>query len=399
MYKFKLKDLIQETLTKEQLMLFSQSTKVQILWEQRVHCSDYISANSNLCEISFDTYIITLKAPKSGWYHVVRTRDAFLIRRESTTQYIGMVKVWEGCTLDTITEYISAINICFENSDELLNNFYHLVYGIEEDLYTKEKTIIWNSYVQNIPNLIINSIYEFGKEENTENNNKISLTLLLQNNNTIAHIEYGGGQFYPEINPRTIKHILFLFENNHVIVFSPNLKSATFNGNKLGKWIWELSAEIIEFFATHLIQSIRIESNTESYNIKDIHLINKLCLREYFCQYKNALSSCGIELTLIPKNTIENNLKSNKSCYVYLMRDDANGYYKIGISNTPQYRERTLQSEKPTISLIVAKEFPIRSIAEAFEFALHKTYENKRLRGEWFDLSPEDAEVLKQALS
>jgi hypothetical protein len=29
-------------------------------------------------------------------------------------------------------------------------------------------------------------------------------------------------------------------------------------------------------------------------------------------------------------------------CYVYLMKDVSNNYYKIGISKTPEYRERTL---------------------------------------------------------
>ena len=80
------------------------------------------------------------------------------------------------------------------------------------------------------------------------------------------------------------------------------------------------------------------------------------------------------------------------------MHDESNGYYKIGISNHPKYREHTLQSEKPTIVLLKAKQFPIRSIAEAYEAALHKTYANKRLRGEWFNLDEQDVENLMIAL-
>lgn len=80
------------------------------------------------------------------------------------------------------------------------------------------------------------------------------------------------------------------------------------------------------------------------------------------------------------------------------MHDEINGYYKIGISNKPEYREHTLQSEKPSIVLIQAKKFPIRQIAEAYESALHKTYEDKRLRGEWFKLEPADVENLIIAL-
>lgn len=35
----------------------------------------------------------------------------------------------------------------------------------------------------------------------------------------------------------------------------------------------------------------------------------------------------------------------------YLMKDENTGYVKIGVSINPQLRERTLQSQKPTISL------------------------------------------------
>jgi hypothetical protein len=81
------------------------------------------------------------------------------------------------------------------------------------------------------------------------------------------------------------------------------------------------------------------------------------------------------------------------------MKDETNGYHKIGISNKPEYRERTLQSEKPTIALLCAKEFPTRIIAEAIESALHKTFEDKRLRGEWFALDEKDVLNVIKTLS
>lgn len=90
--------------------------------------------------------------------------------------------------------------------------------------------------------------------------------------------------------------------------------------------------------------------------------------------------------------TVEN------SCYVYLMKDFTNAFYKIGISNNPSYREKTLQSEKPSIDLIACKKFPIRMIAESFEKSLHKTFENKRIRGEWFKLEDFEVEYLKKSL-
>ncbi|MFB9057813.1 GIY-YIG nuclease family protein [Mariniflexile ostreae] len=85
-------------------------------------------------------------------------------------------------------------------------------------------------------------------------------------------------------------------------------------------------------------------------------------------------------------------------CFVYLMHDISNNYYKIGISNNPEYRERTLQSEKPTIEMIASKKFPIRKIADSIEKALHNTYSEKRLRGEWFELNAKDVEYIKETL-
>ena len=90
--------------------------------------------------------------------------------------------------------------------------------------------------------------------------------------------------------------------------------------------------------------------------------------------------------------------KKQESCYVYLMIDTTNNFHKIGISNHPRYREHTLQSDKPTIELLCAKEYPTRIIAEAIESALHSAFASKRIRGEWFNLSPEDIISIKQTL-
>ena len=85
-------------------------------------------------------------------------------------------------------------------------------------------------------------------------------------------------------------------------------------------------------------------------------------------------------------------------CYVYLMRDNSNGYHKIGISNTPEYREKTLQSEKPSIEMLVCKKFPTRKIAEAIESALHIAYSQQRIRGEWFNLDDVDVAAIMETL-
>ena len=99
------------------------------------------------------------------------------------------------------------------------------------------------------------------------------------------------------------------------------------------------------------------------------------------------------------KEITEDAPKVEGRCSVYLMLDEANGYYKIGISNKPKYREHTLQSEKPSIKLICAKEYPNRRIAEAIESALHKAYSAEHMRGEWFNLTAKDVQEITQTLA
>ncbi len=71
------------------------------------------------------------------------------------------------------------------------------------------------------------------------------------------------------------------------------------------------------------------------------------------------------------------------------MRDKNTGLTKIGKSCNPVSRERTLQSEKPTISLLAISENDIENF-------LHEQYANKRVRGEWFALTDKDiSNILK----
>ncbi len=91
--------------------------------------------------------------------------------------------------------------------------------------------------------------------------------------------------------------------------------------------------------------------------------------------------------------------KNIKGCYVYLMYDKRTKLYKIGISNTPEFREKTLQSEQPLIELIAAKKYINRRIAANIEKALHETYSHKRKRGEWFILDKEEIEEIVDTLS
>tara|TARA_R110000803_G_C11927489_1_gene315052 strand:+ start:43 stop:1068 length:1026 start_codon:yes stop_codon:yes gene_type:complete len=67
-----------------------------------------------------------------------------------------------------------------------------------------------------------------------------------------------------------------------------------------------------------------------------------------------------------------------KKCYI--IKDKMTGYYKIGNSKTPLEREKTLQSEKPTLE-------SIKIFQNNHEKTLHYNYKKQRVRGEWFDLT------------
>ena len=72
--------------------------------------------------------------------------------------------------------------------------------------------------------------------------------------------------------------------------------------------------------------------------------------------------------------------------FVYMMRHQ-NGLTKIGKSNNPSTRERTLQAEDPRLEMI----FHCKAHGST-ERRLHQIFESVRVRGEWFDLMPHHVE-------
>ena len=164
----------------------------------------------------------------------------------------------------------------------------------------------------------------------------------------------------------------------------------------------------IQLFASENLIGIRCEfqNGDAPLELKKMNDLASLTFKLYFQEYIKALGECGVQIDsdVYDEENQRDNPKGtaslkDSSCFVYLMKDETNGYHKIGISNKPEYRERTLQSEKPTIALLCAKEFPTRIIAEAIESALHKTFEDKRLRGEWFALDEKDVLNVIKTLS
>ncbi len=87
------------------------------------------------------------------------------------------------------------------------------------------------------------------------------------------------------------------------------------------------------------------------------------------------------------------NRENCDSTHIYLMLNKKSGSIKIGRSKNPSFREKTLQAEQPDLELISIWEAP-----KKVENELHKKYSDKRIRGEWFNLTFNDLKDIKDCM-
>lgn len=79
--------------------------------------------------------------------------------------------------------------------------------------------------------------------------------------------------------------------------------------------------------------------------------------------------------------------------FIYTMINERNGFIKIGRSDNPKFREKTLQSEEPEVRILFAY------FAEPYlEGVFHEAFAGKRIRGEWFRLDDHDLLVIREHL-
>jgi len=102
---------------------------------------------------------------------------------------------------------------------------------------------------------------------------------------------------------------------------------------------------------------------------------------------KLAIKKNKQRLSVLTKNKGKDG--SKESTKVYVMIDKNTGYYKIGRSKNPKIREKTLQSEKPTIEMLFNHD--AKTVDEK---VLHSKFSEKRVRGEWFDLCGSDLSMI-----
>lgn len=262
-------------------------------------------------------------------------------------------------------------------------------FKIEQDKFSKEKTLIWSG-ADNIQ-ILPDEWFEFRVGFNYIKN---ETTIMLGFKNVYSKQTLNNK--YKPVDGKSYNFYLLLEDGESFEYNKRSYKETYIGKNDYYIWVeYTLGMQEINSFLHNAIEAVRIctpEGEIFEYEAEPFFYDN---FKKYAKIYYDAIVKCDASL----KYDIGESSRIAESCFVYLMHDLANNYYKIGISNNPAYREHTLQSEKPTIELIIAKEFPVRRIAEAFEAALHKTYEAKRLRGEWFRLDSNDVIDLIKALS
>jgi hypothetical protein len=300
------------------------------------------------------------------------------------------------------------------------SNMYNLnsIPIIKYDNFLKSKYITWSSVggrVENYPQ------YDFGDSFICFFDDRFNFifTFRFYDNKIHLVLKFKPKDYKLKINDS----VNFLFENDTLLNFpisTEPYKAGTyheFDGDKSKfpeyfETLIQISINDLEIFSKYKLYNYAL--NLKSYkliggnreegafwkagNFNDLK--NPIYKKETFQEALKLFASTFIDVIHqeVP-DYIETTLSStDETCYVYLMHDLKTNFYKIGISNSPSYREKTLQSEKPTIILMRCKRFPKRKIAEILEKTLHSTYSNKRIRGEWFSLDTEDINDISQIL-
>lgn len=320
--------------------------------------------------------VFNIVSPSDGYFYVIQIGDESYIRNESNMDY------WDNKLLACV----------FDNSQEFFS-YYYCCEGskLETDPYTGLRRIVFN-------------YWDGFCRKGWEHPEKILL---------------GGDSFRVEFYEdkmlfcfdtyTTLKIgdcISLLFDNGNIIDFPITTKPV--KQGKRYKTTFVFYQEDVEALEYSTLISYRISFKDESIRPKTeaikiggtfLDLNGPEAIRAYIKNHLDAIKLLVPDYQLPRRTVAKTPIEYQFNwCYVYLMRDNTNSYHKIGISNKPEYREKTLQSEKPSIEMLACKKFPTRKIAEAIESALHTAYSQQRVRGEWFNLNDEDVAAIIETL-
>lgn len=114
------------------------------------------------------------------------------------------------------------------------------------------------------------------------------------------------------------------------------------------------------------------------------------CLKRYgyfdICQRVNKQMICS---KCIEKQEKE---KEKYPGYIYLIGNQAEGIYKIGLSHKPKERYKAFKTKLP-FEVKIIHQIGVDNMEKA-EKKLHVHFQNKRTNGEWFNLTEQDVEFI-----
>jgi hypothetical protein len=347
--------------------------------EWLVSDGDYVNIGDEIYKYKDSKYNEFIhKAEKNGYIHIVEPSKIYSIKKNELLYYIRN-----------------------QDNQRVIEKYQNIPSIIIND-FTQSKNIVW-SRVSTKSRLGYGII---SKSDDGLVDLNFTLNYLQNEDKIVFHFNS------KQINPKQKDKISFLFESGELIEFCLNSNPVSIknrNDEKVLEYKSSITKAELELFVNKdfrkwkigLVNENREILGGEKGSIIDYESKENLItvIKKFVADYTSTVLSNIADYKPIENRDLDLTTdKRDDVCYVYLMHDTSNGYYKIGISNKPYYREKTLQSEKPTIELIASKKFPVRKIAESIEKSLHSVFDDKRLRGEWFELDEKDVEHIIESL-
>lgn len=80
--------------------------------------------------------------------------------------------------------------------------------------------------------------------------------------------------------------------------------------------------------------------------------------------------------------------------YIYIINEKDKNYCKIGYSKNPKSRLKTSQTYHPNdLNLYYTEFFDDEKKIKEIEKVVHHNLKHKNIKGEWFNINPEDAKL------
>ena len=235
-------------------------------------------------------------------------------------------------------------------------------------------------YIDNIPTISLDDIAELSITKTK----KEWLTLIKQHEKEIDAI------------PFLSRHLYFMYDENGQCYLtyqgcdylSYDIKNTSIRESFRSNYSLYFSNQDIEWYhinnpslrTEHYIENIEHYANI--YHLEQAHKINL-----YYQKMLKKLLKTKLEVKEIPSS-------------VYIIKEESNGYYKIGVSKNVQARLKQLKTGNPNkLTIIYEKAFPDERTAYRIESKCHRMMEEKCIYREWFELSKDDLNEVIQYLN